>query len=270
MDGVSTSSIVSMFFTLLVSFLVPILLWIYFARKAKRLSSAVIAGAVGFVLPQMIIRIPILQLLAGNEAWVSFCQNNVVLSLSIYAFTAALFETMGRLLVFGVILRKRLSYYTSLGAGIGHGGIEAIGLIGLSYINNIVLSFMMNAGTLPSVSGIENAVSVLSTTPATHFLLAGAERIFTLPLQMMLSVVICFFITKRKVLLGVLVCISIHFAIDFFIPLLSVNQISLWIIEGIMLVIAVISIMIMKTLKHHFEKIDIPKDPAEIALEEGY
>ena len=266
---IPTVNILFMFVTVAVTLLFPILLWIIFARKARGVTVAVLAGTVGFILPQMIIRLPILQLLSASAGWVAFNQNNVVLSAFIYAFSAALFETTGRLLVLGAILRKRLSYYTAVGAGIGHGGIEAIGLVGLTYVSNIVLSLMANTGTLPNVAGIDTAVGALSGTAPALFLLAGAERVFTIPFHMMLSVILCLFLMKRKALAGILICIAVHTAVDFVIPLLSTG-ISVYLVEGILLVVALVSVFVIRAAKKHFPVIEIPKDPAQIAVEEGY
>lgn len=265
MNTVPGKNLYAMLFTLIISFLLPIALWIIFRRKDKRLSSAVIAGAIGFIIPQFIIRIPILQKLSANEQWISFAINNKILHIALLAVTTALFETAGRLLVFKGILRKRLSYNAALGAGIGHGGAESIGLIGVTYLNNVILSFMINSGTAPY---IKNA---LIDTPASTFLAAGIERVFTIPFHIALSVLLCLFITKGKTVLGTFICIAIHFSIDFIIStLFAYFELSLWTVEGIIFIVAAASIFLIIKLKNLYTDIEIPKDPAEKALEQGY
>lgn len=272
MDRVPNENIYAMIATLLICCLFPIVLWIFFARyrKKKRLSTAVIAGAIGFILPQMVIRIPILQLLSRNERWISFCENNTLIAIAIFAVTAALFETAGRLLVFKGILRKRLSYNTALGAGLGHGGAESIGLVGLTYVNNLIFSVMINTGALPDFDGMPEIRDALIGTPATTFLAAGVERASTVAFHIALSVLLCLFIMRGRAVLGATVCFAIHFIVDFFIPLIIKNGLSIWFTEGIIFIIAIISILLVLRLERLYNVIEVPKDEAETALEQGY
>lgn len=267
---VPSTNIAAMFVTLIVSFSVPAVLWILFARKDKRLSVAVIAGAAGFVLPQMIIRLPILQFLATTDFWLRFLDEQKITGITVYAFSAALFETAGRLLVLKGIMRRRLSFYTALGSGIGHGGAESIGIIGLMYINNIVLSFMINSGNTPAVAGLDTAIKALIETSPRLFLVAGLERALTIPLHMALSVLICYFIMRKKSLAGSIYCLLIHFLVDFIVVLMAANNISIWLIEGLLLLIAAFSVIFMIKIKSKYTTMEVPKDPAEIALDEGY
>lgn len=263
-------SVFFMFITMILSIGFPLLLWLLFARKKTGVSIAVIAGAAGFFVPQIIIRLPIIQLLALLPGWIDLNENNILLSVSLFAFTAALFETTGRLIVFKTLLKSRLSYNAAVGAGIGHGGIESIFLIGFTYINNIVLSIMINSRILPEFPGMEGAVQALTGTAPELFLIAGFERIFTIFFHIFISVLLCYFILKGKAFLGFAICIFIHFVLDFIFPLMNVNGISIWIIEGLLLAVAIISIIVIKSMRNKYPVAEIARDPAEIALEEGY
>lgn len=269
-DAVSTSQLLAMLVTLGIAWLLPVLLWILAVRKEKRLTTAVIAGAFGFIVPQMVIRVPILQLLARQAAWLDFNSNNPLFGLIFFPLTAALFETAGRLIVLGKVLRSRLSYYTVYGAGIGHGGAESIGLIGLTYINNIVLSFMINRGSLPDVAGLEEAVGALTGTEPSLFLMAGLERAFVIPLQIALTVLLGYCLTKNRLLTGAILCLTAHFAVDFIAVLLQHRQVTPWLIEGFLLIVAILSIWLILFLKKRFAVYAIPKDEAETAVDEGY
>jgi hypothetical protein len=52
--------------------------------------------------------------------------------------------------VLKVLSKNELSYYSSLGAGYGQWAAEAVGLIGLTYINNLIFAVMINIGSLPT------------------------------------------------------------------------------------------------------------------------
>lgn len=269
-DTVSTSQLLAMFVTLGIACLLPLFLWIGAARKDKRLTTAVIAGAFGFIVPQMLIRLPILQFLARQAAWLDFMRNNPLFVLIFFPLTAALFETAGRLIVLGKVLRSRLSFYTVYGAGIGHGGAESVGLIGLTYINNIVLSFMINRGSLPDVAGLEEAVVALTGTQPSLFLMAGFERALVMPLQIALSVLLGYCLARNRLVTGAILCLLTHFTVDFVAVLLQNRQVSPWFIEGFLLVVAILSVWLILFLKKRFAIRAIPKDEAETAVDEGY
>lgn len=263
-------SILFMIITLILSIGFPFLLWIMFARKKVGVSVAVIAGAAGFFVPQIIIRIPIIQILALIPGWVKFNQDNIILSVFMFAFTAALFETTGRLIVFKALLKSKLSYNAAVGAGIGHGGIESIFLIGFTYINNLIFSVLINVDMVPELQGMAETVDALTKTAPELFLLAGLERVFTIFFHIAISVILCYFILKGKTLLGFMISIAIHFSVDFVVPLMSANGVSTWLVEGVIFVVALLSILIIRKIKSKYPIADMARDPAEVALEEGY
>ena len=270
MGKIPVENIYAMIVTLLTSCLFPIILWIILAQKRKRLSGTVIAGVMGFVLFQMIIRIPLLQLLAKNQRWLSFFENNIMLAIVILALSAALFETAGRLLVLKGILRNRLSFNAALGAGLGHGGAESVGIVGLTYVNNLIFSFLINTGMLPSLEGAEEIQYALMNTPASVFFAAGVERVLAIAFHIALSVLLCYFIMKGRTLLGSALCIGIHFAFDIAVSLTAKNEWPVWAIEGVIAAVAVAAVLLVIRLKSLFSIEEIPKDSAETAVEQGY
>ncbi|MDR0671523.1 MAG: YhfC family intramembrane metalloprotease, partial [Oscillospiraceae bacterium] len=221
--------------------LFPAALWIFFKARGKRVGLAVLAGGAGFFVPQMLIRIPILQLLASNQAWASFVAGSPLLSGAAYASSAALFETAGRFAAL-VLLRKRLSYDTALGAGLGHGGVESVGLIGVTYLNNIVLSVMANTHTLPDIPALQPAIASLSGADPSLFLAAGAERVFTIFFHMALTAALCLCVMRGRTAAGLAVVFAAHFAFDFFVASLFARLIAVWATEAIMFAIAAASV----------------------------
>lgn len=75
------------------------------------------------------------------------------------ALAAGLFEETGRLVAMKFFMKKNLDKGNALMYGVGHGGVEAILLVGLTYVNNIVISIMINTGTIQlSMSQLEPAM----------------------------------------------------------------------------------------------------------------
>lgn len=60
---VSNTVLISMAFTLLVSLVLPIVILLFLMKGRKGVFSVWVAGALGFVVPQLFIRIPALQYL---------------------------------------------------------------------------------------------------------------------------------------------------------------------------------------------------------------
>lgn len=205
---VSTLSIIFMIITFLICTGVPIAIAIIFIKKKISTLKVFLIGMLGFFASQLIIRIPLLSILSSQSWYVDFASN--ILGISIFlGLTAAIFETFGRLLVFKVLLKKNHLYGDGIMAGLGHGAIEAIALVGLAYINNIVFSIMINTGAIQTLmdSLASNPVAMASTkqgidtlinTPASIFLVSGFERIFTIIVHITLSLIVLEGIKRKK------------------------------------------------------------------------
>lgn len=224
---VSVFSLIAMVMTLLVCTVAPILALIIYAvkNKGKGVWLAWFIGAAGFFVMQIVIRTPILSILSVSEGFVKFANDYYVVYILILAFTAALFEVVARF-VGAIILKKKQCYEVAVGAGLGHGGIEAIFLVGMTYINNILYSIMINAGTYDvmvdstakmgvDVSSLVQAKSALIETSPAMFLVAGYERILTMILHVAMTVLVFYFVNKKKSFVGILLCLLIHTVIDF-------------------------------------------------------
>ena len=72
-----------------------------------------------------------------------------LLSVPVASFTAGLFEETGRLVVMLLLLKAFHRLADGLAFGLGHGGLEAMLLVGLTYVSNLVLAVLMNTGGWP-------------------------------------------------------------------------------------------------------------------------
>jgi uncharacterized membrane protein YhfC len=182
---VSSLSIIFMVITELIVFLFPIGLMIYFYRKEKISFIAVLVGALVFFVSQVVLRIPMLQIL-GRQQWYIKMAQNIWLIGPFLGLTAGIFEEVGRFLGFRFLLKNKLEWKNGVAFGIGHGGIEAIILTGLTYINNIVFSILINTGAMDKVAGAfpaglaEQITAALANTNPMMFLVAGIERVFAI------------------------------------------------------------------------------------------
>ena len=152
---ISNLTLVTCLITLFVTLLLPIILISVFSfrNKKQKLISAWALGAAGFFVTQMVIRLPILTVLQSQPWFVSFSVTNGFLYAFSLAFTAGLFELAGRFVV-AKLMQKNLSCNRALAAGLGHGGIEAMILVGITYLNNILYIFMINNGTFQNCESL--------------------------------------------------------------------------------------------------------------------
>ncbi len=230
---VSAGAIIGIVITLFISLILPILILIIFGVKNKQqgIWSAWGLGALGFFVPQIIIRLPILNSIASSEGYKSFAKNHYVVYCFVLAFTAGLFELVGRYVVAKVIAKK-FTFKRGIAAGLGHGGIEAMILIGMTYINNLIYAVMINTGgldaTIESLSGtgidtnqLVNVKEAMLSTNASLFYFAGYERILTMIGHVALSLIVCYFVVKKKDAIGLLICLGLHFILDFVSVIIS-------------------------------------------------
>lgn len=272
---IPTATVFACITTLLISLVLPVLILIVYAAKNKNsgIVSAWFLGAAGFFVTQILIRLPILTILQGQSWFLSFSQNHLFGYAFALAFTAGLFELAGRFVV-AKLMRKNLTYGRSLAAGLGHGGIEAMILIGTTYVSNLVLIFMINSGAFDTllsetaamgadVSALELIRDQLIHTSPALFLLAGFERLLAMTGHVAMSVLVCYGVAHKKTGICVLLCLGIHTLMDLTagISLALPQDIAYPIIYAILIVMAAMSVLILKCIRRNWK--EVSHDPEE-------
>ena len=259
---VSPLTIAFCLFTLLVSLLLPVAAVVFFSIKCKKqgILSAWLLGAAGFFVTQILIRLPILTVLQAQSRFIAFSQYNPFLYAFLLAFTAGLFELVGRFVV-AKLLSGNLTANRALAAGMGHGGIEAMILIGMTYVNNLLYIAMINTGAFDGIiaqtaaMGVDTAqlelirAQLVSASPAL-FALAGVERILAMIAHVAMSMIVCYGVAHKKVLPCLLVCLGIHTMIDLTagLSLVLPQTLSYPIIYVILIAVALVSLVIIRKL----------------------
>lgn len=224
---ISTASVTACMLTLFISLFLPVLVLVVYALRHRKegVVSAWFLGAAGFFVSQILLRVPLLNLLASTEGFLSFAQSHPILYTLALAFTAGLFELAGRYAV-AMAMRRKLSFPRSLAAGLGHGGIEAMLLVGLTYVNNLVYMLLIRSGSFDAlvaqtaaagvdVSQLEAVRDLLVQTSPALYLAAGYERLLTMVCHVALTVLVCYGVHSGHVLRGLLLCLGLHTLLDF-------------------------------------------------------
>lgn len=275
-ETVSTASILAMCFSLIISLIVPVIVLIVYAVKNKKqgVVSTWFLGAAGFFVTQVIVRLPILSVLSLSEGFMTFAENHYLAYAILLAFTAGLFEVAGRYVV-AKILSKKPTYTRAIAAGLGHGGIEAMVIVGMTYISNLIYVAMINTGAINAViaqteamgvdtSSIYTLVDTLINTSPFMFCLGGYERVLTMIAHTAMSLLVCYFVWKKQDIKGIGICLVVHTLLDGVSAVVSgmatpymgsmISQnVSYVIIYVFLTVIAVASVVVIRKIKNSFE-----------------
>jgi uncharacterized membrane protein YhfC len=242
---VSLTSIVFMVVTLLISIGVPVVLAVYLCKRQKAPFAAVLVGALVFFVSQFMLRIPLLGYLSTLE-WYRTLSANLAFTVLFLSLTAGLFEEVGRHIGFIYLSKRHLDWKTGVAYGIGHGGVESILLVGVSYLTNTVFSIMINNGTFDSVLGPRLGpeaqfvkIRLVNLSPWI-FLVAGIERLFAMIIQIALSLIVMYGVMFKKISY-LFLSILLHTVVN--APALSLQGYSIWYSEAYVFLLAVIGVI---------------------------
>ena len=243
--SVPTLSILFMALAALFAFAAPIVLLIYYKRKGADILPFFIGCAV-FVLFALILEALAHKLILKGSLGQTI-QGNILLYALYGGLMAGLFEETGRYLAFRTVLKKRLGNdRNALMYGAGHGGIEAILLLGFAYISNVVMSVLINAGQTDLLTAtaageaaeqLKAILDSLVTTAPWTYLLAIVERAVAITTHICLSVLVFFSVKKPGKGWLFPAAILLHAALDGIMVILAAH-LPVAAVEGCLVVMA--------------------------------
>lgn len=211
----------------------PVALCIVLAAKKQLKLLPLLVGAGGFVVCALVLEQLMHTLVLAVLPVVG---EQPLLYASYGALAAAIFEEVGKYLLVITALKARQSHSDALSYGVGHGGIEAIFLGGTLAINNVVIAITINLGLGQSLGLSAEMLSDITrqmTEPSPFiFLLAGVERMMTIPLHMLMTLLV-FKAAQGKDARWLLAAVATHFLADFPVGLyqkgvLGANFLYIW------------------------------------------
>jgi uncharacterized membrane protein YhfC len=226
---VSVISIIGMVFTVLISIGLPIALMVMARKKLKSDWLPVVIGAGTFIVFAMILEKVVFNSIVVAVIGTDKLTSNIWIYALFGGLEAAVFEELGRFASMKLLMKKKLNKQNSIMFGIGHGGIEAILLVGISMISNIMVSIMINSGTYdatlslldPNTRAITlQQISVLWLSESWLFFMSGVERIAALAFHISASYLVYRSVKNRKPLL-LCIAIGLHFLFDAGVLVLS-------------------------------------------------
>lgn len=240
---VPAGSIAGMVFSLFVAIGVPIALCILIRKKLKADIAPFFFGAgVFFVFAMFLEQLLHMAVLLKPGAVSEALKQNIWLYAVYGGLAAGIFEETGRFLCMKFLMKRNLTRENALMYGAGHGGFEAMLLLGVASVNNLVNSLFLNSGAFAEALSADvdlemalEAVSPLATIPSWQFFLGGAERLMAMALQIALSLLVFQAVKERRSRYLYLVAVFIHAAVNTLVVVIA-NHGSLLFAELVTLV----------------------------------
>ena len=184
------------------------------------------------------------------------------ISLAIFlGFSAGIFEELSRYVMYRWWAKDARSWGAGLVAGAGHGGIEAVvlGILVLyGYVQMMILRGV-DVSTITSpdkVDMVRAQVQAYWSAPWYMTMLGAIERLFTIPLHLACSILVLqTFIRKNS--WWIVLAIFLHALVDGLSIYLMKIKFSVYSIEGIIGIFAVISVGIVFLLRERGQKTDL-------------
>lgn len=190
----------------------------YFLVRNRSAAAAFGLGIVGFLVSQVLIRMPLLAAL-GETAWFTvFAITQPILYALALAASAGLFEETARFLLLRTRRKAPFDLKIPIAYGLGHGGLEAM-LVGL---NSVALLALPDQLALADIS----------------VLLAGIERIAAIAVQVALSIIV-YVAVKHRSVAPFVAALALHTLVDLGAMSAATPGVSPWAFEAVFLLIAI-------------------------------
>ena len=190
----------------LLGFAVPVCLSVYLVRKHHARLSTILIGAGTFIVFALILESIMHQLVLKGPHGASILNNTLMYA--IYGGLAAgIFEETGRFLSMKFLMKKEPSTpLPGVAYGIGHGGTEMLVIFGITMINNMVISALINSGQtdvlfskvpVDAAAQLQAQLDQLQTIGVGTLLIGLWERLSALILHLGLSMMVWVAVRKR-------------------------------------------------------------------------
>lgn len=184
---------------LAICFGIPIAGLVMLGRRRKGTGRAFFLGVLAFVISQLLIRIPLLGLVLPQYAWYGVLQLNPWVYGLFLGLTAGLFEETARWAAIRFFLKEKQECEHGLAFGLGHGGIEAVMLVGIPLLR---MALQLLAGK-----------AALLFVNAGSLFVSGMERLFAMTFHVGASLLVMYGVRRRK-LIFLLAAILLHTLLD--------------------------------------------------------
>ena len=178
---------------------VPVCLAVYLVRKHRAKLSSILIGAGTFLLFALVLESILHQLVLKGPHGSDILGNTLLYALY-GGLAAGVFEETGRFLSMKFLMKKEPSKpLPGVAYGVGHGGAEMLIIFGITMINNLVISALINSGQADAIFAkvpeeaagqLQAQLDQLQTLGAGTLLIGLWERFSALILHLGLSMLV--------------------------------------------------------------------------------
>ncbi|WP_159721292.1 YhfC family intramembrane metalloprotease [Enterococcus sp. CSURQ0835] len=247
---ITSQAIFLMGLAALLCVIIPLSGFLLLRRHHEIKLSPILFGALFFILFVLVLEPVMHQLVLRPQAngTISLIKTAPALYVLYGVLAAGIFEESARGIAFTTLKSVYQTQDSALAYGIGHGGIEALLLGGLSSLSNLIISLMLNthqALPLPKAT-----VTQLTQLPAWQFILPAIERLPAFVIQVCLSVIVWQALKQKKIRLF-FTAIAIHAIIDLPSAMMQVSWLhNYFILYGLLYGMA--ALLVYFTFKTYF------------------
>ncbi len=196
---VPVSSLIMMAANAFLGIAVPVCLAVYLVRKHRARLSSILIGAGTFILFALVLESILHQLVLKGPHGSDILGNTLLYALY-GGLAAGVFEETGRFLSMKFLMKKEPSKpLPGIAYGVGHGGAEMLIIFGITMINNLVISALINSGQADAIFAkvpeeaagqLQAQLDQLQTLGAGTLLIGLWERFSALILHLGLSMLV--------------------------------------------------------------------------------
>ncbi len=243
-------SIAMMGVSALICFVLPVVLWIIVHKKYGAKFMPAFVGALAFVLFVMVLESVLHSVVlradaAGNIGLLSRAPWLYVIYGSL---AAGVFEETARYLSFLILRKKYSGAQNALAYGIGHGGIEAMLLVGLNVVIAMIFSIQINNNAASPLITLD--IQSLVQTPPLMFLVGALERIGAITIQIALSVLVYYAVQRRDKIWLYPLAILLHALVDVPAAMAQAGLLSSLLVIELAVLVSAVLIVILAVLVH--------------------
>ena len=228
----STSSMLFILLTAVLGIALPLTAAIIWCKKKHEPFTTVLIGAATFLLFAIVIEKPLQAIVISFDNPVSqFVNARPVLWGIIVGLFPGVFEETGRFVAFKTVLRKRTQRETGLSHGIGHGGFEAMFILGITYLEYFAFALLLKQGLFvelliepvkdslssDAIAQITGIVEQITTFTAATMGLALVDRLLAVAYHIGASIMVFYAVKDKKKWWLYPLSIIIHTVIDGFL-----------------------------------------------------
>jgi uncharacterized membrane protein YhfC len=243
---ISDLSVAIMIFGVIFSLALPLVPYFILRKKMKARFVPVLIGAATFIVAALMLENTVHGFILGNPGVNAYLKANPLLYALYGGLMAGLFEESGRFGAFKLMQSKYNAPADALTYGLGHGGIEAVIVLGLAMLSNIMIALMANSGSLSSTlaalpadqqEALKGAVTALAAVQPVELFAGMVERVGAVAFHVGASVLVFLAATKRSSIWLYPLAIFLHMLLDIPAVLFQVGVLgNVWVLEAVVLI----------------------------------